>query len=317
MPDTQEDTPSPRKVVGTTDAPQDWRGEPIEFALNGGELPTNVYVSSRLWYVFVTKSVMVVCRGGSDAAALLGPVVGSLVQRGLQKRDVVGQTIGEVTRDCYPLMVFDRTKGPMRLGCYAFGKPGKTGRTLTLYFEDKMHLVTLHSESAAKLQAACPELALEPWPREGWKNLLGGLLGFPLLVVGGLTLCSLSFQRVGEDLTAEPDVPLSLILGVLMLSGSALLEWWSQRADSMEPYRRKGRGKWMIILGALGLVGTLFLMGQSLSGGPVRGWQSMLPACAAFNLAVAVYFIVFGIRSRRRGETERQERRKLQACHVE
>jgi hypothetical protein len=167
----------------------------------------------------------------------------------------------------------------------------------------------LPGECAAQLQAACPELVLEALP-VSWMHLPVMFVGFPLVLAGGLTLCSLITHAFSAR-DAETGIPLSFPLGLLMLLGGALVVWWSLQAKNFGPGNRKFIGTCLVILGVSGLIGTAILLGPVMDGEAQRGWQAILLVGGIISAAIAVNFIVFGVRSRRRGVHEIHEQKKL------
>jgi hypothetical protein len=118
--------------------------------------------------------------------------------------------------------------------------------------------------------------------------------------------------------TAGTEVPLVFLIGLVALVGGAYLASWSLRTDRLDPDSRKALGMALIVFGILGLPGSLFVLGPILGEGtsvPLPGLlQSLRVASFVLCAVVAVLLIGLGISARRRGEREREERRKNQAA---
>jgi len=157
---------------------------------------------------------------------------------------------------------------------------------------------------------------LEPWPAEDRKSLAAAILGFPLAAMGGITLMTIA--NISEEMaqTGGRGVPLSYLIGMLMLLGGAFLASWSQRTDRLEPGRRKSMGRYLIVLGVLGLPGSLMVLAPILEKGTTTSvpgfWQFLRVISFAASVVVAGCMIWWGVRSRRNGKSQLEERRKLQ-----
>jgi len=299
----------------SNDAPVEDDGEHIQFVLAELVEQKGVFRSAHYWNVLVTKSMVVIYQADSGSAALLGGI-GIMVahmRRVAKAKELTLKSVEEATRHCSPVFKFDRSKGAIRIPCY--GNPGGPV-ALTLYRRQRMHKILLPVELALQLQAACPELVLEPWPAEDRKSLAAAILGFPLAAMGGITLMTIA--NISEEMaqTGGRGVPLSYLIGMLMLLGGAFLASWSQRTDRLEPGRRKSMGRYLIVLGVLGLPGSLMVLAPILEKGTTTSvpgfWQFLRVISFAASVVVAGCMIWWGVRSRRNGKSQLEERRKLQ-----
>ncbi len=300
-----------------SETPAEHHGEPIQFVLPELTEPKGVIRSMHFWNVVVTASQVAIYQADSGAAALLGGI-GIMVahfRRKAKAQQLVGKTIGEATRDCDPLFIFDRKAGPIKLECS--GKPGRR-LMLKLYGMRRVFRIILPANDATNLRAACPELVLKP-ETEDWRRNVAALLGFPLVATGGGCLAYFANEARNLVGTGGTDVPLVFLIGLAALVGGAYLVSWSLRTDRLDPASRKAMGTALILFGVLGLPGSLFVLAPVLSGeetsAPLPGiWQFLRLASFALCLVVAVLLVRLGISARRTGERERQEHRKNQAA---
>jgi hypothetical protein len=299
-----------------TESPAQDHGEPIQFVLPELTEPKGVVRNIHFWNVLVTASQVAIYQADSGAAALLGGI-GIMVahlRRKAKAQQLVGKTIGEATRDCDPLFIFERKAGRIRLECR--GKPGRHV-VLKLYGMRRVYRIILPANGAADLRAACPEVVLEP-ELEDWRRNAAAYLGLPLVGTGGGCLAYFANEAGNMVGTVGTEVPLMFLIGLAALVGGAYLASWSLRTDRLDPDSRKALGTALIVFGILGLPGSLFVLGPILSEGtsaPLPGLLQFLRlASFALCVVVAVLLICLGISARRRGEREREERRKSQAA---